>query len=367
MGKTTPGLLNSKLDGPGISTVWILPLKSMHEQYQKRCREHGMRCETWTSLLSAQDFPQHILVTIETTENHSFHSFLAQLISNNRLARIIVDEAHLIFTHASFRSVMNSLQWLGHLPVQFCLMSATAGPSLVDPLFRNIGISNAVICREKTPRPNLSYSVYITDQPLENLRITYMMSALEHGDAKALIFCRTVADTKIVASALGMPSCDGSMTQENVDAVLNGLRSGRHRCIVSTSILGVALDLPDIRWVFHYGYPYDMVSFIQESGRAGRSPGSVGHSIVFAPSTMPPLKDPDHFGSRLIYDWANDRLRCRRWLMQLFNDGVGEPCSMMAGRTLLCDNCHVQSQSTPGRAEENICSLIDINPYIPRQ
>ncbi|EKM74312.1 hypothetical protein AGABI1DRAFT_26805, partial [Agaricus bisporus var. burnettii JB137-S8] len=42
------------------------------------------------------------------------------------------------------------------------------------------------------------------------------------------------------------------------------------RALATTSILGVGLDIPSVTHTIHVGFPRDVISYIQEAGRAGR-------------------------------------------------------------------------------------------------
>lgn len=366
-GKTMPVLLNVSLDGPK-TTVWILPLMSMHEQYLTRCREHGLSCEVWTTTTSHTHPPSNLLVSIEVTEATSFHSYTSRMFSSRRLSRFVVDEAHLGLTHDAFRAVMSTLHWLGSANVPIVLLSATVGPSLVKDLFAKYGITRSTVFRERTHRPNLSYNVTRTPKPEEELAVAYHGLMSLPGTSKALIFCRTQLEAERMARNVGIPHCHGAMPAESIHALITQLRVGTIRAIACTGILGVALDIPDIRWVFHLDYPYSMTDYIQEAGRAGRSPGSAGFSYVFLPPTHTHrIPKEDRFGVRLVRDWAADDVTCRRWLMQLFNDGVSEPCSMMQGTSHLCDNCTRASLKAPARAAQHTLPSDLITPYLPIQ
>ncbi|KAF8235417.1 hypothetical protein L208DRAFT_1109907, partial [Tricholoma matsutake] len=47
-------------------------------------------------------------------------------------------------------------------------------------------------------------------------------------------------------------------------------RLGEERRLCCSSILGVGLDFPNITHVIHRGYPHNVISFVQETGRMGR-------------------------------------------------------------------------------------------------
>lgn len=366
-GKTTPGLLNAKVLDGGKATIWILPLKSMHEQYRKRCRDHHMTCETWTWTSSASTPSQNVLVTIEDTDKAALKVYMNVLVATGLIARVIVDEAHLAESHSFFRPIMDLIQWLGSQNIQIILQSASVPISIEADLFRRFGISMYVVCREKTTRNNISYNVIHTDSITDTLDSMCRKVLEESESNKLMVFCRSKSECMSTAERLGLPYCDGGMDQTQVDQVLDDLRSGKVRGVVATILLGVALDVPDVSHVFHEDYPYNMVGFIQESGRPGRVRGSKGYSYVIVkhdspnPNTVP---NDDRLGAELVYIWVNTDTICRRWLIQVFIDGAGEPCPMLNGTVHLCDTCNGQCAVLPERGAPNAFSLEMIIPHI---
>ena len=53
--------------------------------------------------------------------------------------------------------------------------------------------------------------------------------------------------------------------------VMDGLKSGVILAVTCTSLLSVALDLGNIVCGIHFGYPRNMVNYMQEIGRLGRA------------------------------------------------------------------------------------------------
>ncbi|CAC5391208.1 recQ [Mytilus coruscus] len=52
------------------------------------------------------------------------------------------------------------------------------------------------------------------------------------------------------------------------------------RVIIATTAFGMGINVPDIRYVIHWGAPRSLNGFMQESGRAGRD-GNAAFSIVY--------------------------------------------------------------------------------------
>src|SRR5262249_49777310 len=152
------------------STVWILPLQSMREQYVLRCKQHGLSHGVWSlEMMQGRTPPLHILVSVENADLDSFLRYIMKLVADGRIARIIVDEAHLVLLHELFREVMNTLHWAGAQGVQIVLLSATVPPSLEGELFNKFGVKVYTVCRTRTSRPNLSYNVIRADSVVDKL------------------------------------------------------------------------------------------------------------------------------------------------------------------------------------------------------
>jgi len=109
-----------------------------------------------------------------------------------------------------------------------------------------------------------------------------------------------------------------------------------------------------------------MLSFIQESGHAGRTCGMATFSYIIVPQhSYLCYPSPDRFSARLIHDWAKNTTYCQCWLMQLFNNGVAEPCSMMVGISHMCDVCNASQYIHPKCGVSNTPSADVINQYLP--
>jgi superfamily II DNA helicase RecQ len=339
-----PGLLMAaKLDAPGKSTIWILPLSSMHEQYKLRTSEQRVSCESWTTQLSAKNVPRHILAAVEQSQAPEFQDYVLQLVVLGLLARIIVDELHLILTHASFRSVMDTIQWAGSHNVQ--IVGQTA-PSLEASAFVKLGITNYVVCRSKTACPNILYNVIHAFDAQSKLKELVQVALDRSPTSFVIVFVRGKPESISLATYLGGIACHSDLIDGEVNEVLQQLRDGSTRIVVSTTILGVSLNVPSISDVIHFGYPWDYLSYTQESGRAGRIREEKAWSTILISlrSAKPKYPDPDPFGVWLMVDWIHQDSICRRIGLMTFNDGVAEPCAALdGGITHLCDVCQAIS------------------------
>ncbi|KAF5345094.1 hypothetical protein D9756_011153 [Leucocoprinus leucothites] len=289
--------------------------------------------------------PTNIPTTIDQATFDSFKSFTNNLMQKQLLARIIVDESHLVLTHASFRPVMQLLQWLGSYPIQIVLITATLPPSLEHPLLLSFGITSSITLRTTTARPNISFNIIRAVGNLEDTVVHQFQKALGYSAAnKVLLFCLTTREAESYAKRLSVDFCHSRIGANNIGDVLTRFR-GSARGLVATSILGVGLDVPNVTHVIHAKFPRDAVSFIQEAGRAGRSGDSPAWSIVVLPAAAPLQMhpDPDHFGQRLITQALQDDAQCRRIAIQTFLDGSAANCAMLGETAHMCDVCFKMS------------------------
>ena len=299
----------------------------------------------------------NVLVTVELTELQEFKDYVCNLHGKGRLARIIVDEAHLVLTHAAFRKVMESLTWFGPAGPQIVLQTATLPPSLQERVVKAMGLSTCFVIRARTCRPNLAcHVIRCSFESLDDVVKQYFQRALTHSDdGRVIVFCKSKAKAEQMGRLLDIPFTHSSLDQEKQEAVLDQLHKGTVRGVAATSVLGVAVDIPNVTHVIHVETPYDIISYVQEAGRAGRaSPASPAWSFVILPEAQRKGQnriDHDLFGAEALGEiWQDDTI-CRRLAIQVFLDGAAEPCSMMTGIVHLCDVCLSQRLSMPTREQ----------------
>ncbi|KAJ3545813.1 hypothetical protein NMY22_g2295 [Coprinellus aureogranulatus] len=341
-GKTLPALLASKFYDEGRVTVWLLPLRSLREQVRTACIAQGLPVGEFQVNLKAVNSPQNLIVSIEQTLLDEMKNFLDSLCTSNRLARIVLDEAHLVLTHNSFRPVMSTLRWLGQRAIQIVLLTATLPVNLVNHLLESTGLSAPLTLRTTTERPNISINVTVVDSDAEV--VSKVVETFKRtGDTRTLIFSRQRREAEMYGASLGIPYVHASMELEEIEEILARFRSGEVRALSCTSFLGVGLDVPDVTHIIHGGLPWDILSYSQEAGRAGRSkdaPPAWSHIIA---NRNTPATDEGDFGKRAMKECVLDDKQCRRIIPWTFLDGNALPCAMLTPRVHLCDVCYRDS------------------------
>ena len=138
-GKTMPLLLSiARYDG-GNTTVLILPLLAMHDEYEMRARKYKLSFETWTINSNPSACSQIVLVAIEACAWDALKTYIMTIIRIGRLACIAFDEAHLLLQHLSFRPCLEMLEYLGRMSTPVLLMTAMCSRRLEGKLFEQVG------------------------------------------------------------------------------------------------------------------------------------------------------------------------------------------------------------------------------------
>jgi hypothetical protein len=280
--KTTPGMLNACLLDQGQSTLWPVLLSSMHLQLERICKENGATCESWNYDSRANNPPNIILVTIEKTVDPQFHEYVVELVNADLLACIIVDEAHLAAAHA-FRDIMHTLTWAASQGVQLVLQTATMLPSIEALIFKAFGVMAYSVVRASTTRPNISYNVIrVADDDEMYARCESLIADIlvTPGHGSVLIFCKSRTVAEEFGRRNNIPFCHVKLTKPEIDVILAQLHARNIRVVVTTTLLGVSLNEASITDVIHLDYPFDALGYIQESGRSGQAPSTLGWSYV---------------------------------------------------------------------------------------
>lgn len=92
---------------------------------------------------------------------------------------------------------------------------------------------------------------------------------------RAIIFCRTRADTSLLADKLRMKGYDAKplhagFTQPQRDSVINSFRQGTLKLLVATDVAARGLDIEGVTHIINYDVPLDALVYFHRIGRTAR-------------------------------------------------------------------------------------------------
>ena len=288
----------------GGTTLLFSPLVAVKQDLSRRCATAG--ASDRIDLQSIENL-EHVVSRYKRTSD---------------LRRIFIDEAHLILSHANFRQ-FSSVKLLKSLNVPVFLLTATLPSAQESQLVDKLMMSKYHVIRADSDRPNLGYRV-VRCQMLE---VVDLVRGLVLAPGKrVLVYCLTVEHVQMLADALQTSRFHGKMTQEENNDVM-ALWNGRQmKILVCTTAFGAGVDYPLVRYFVHCGAPYDIVSYAQERGRAGRG-GRRADCIIAA------TDEGEEEVKELITTTG-----CRRAVLGRAMDGVGYAC-IFDERKVKFDNC----------------------------
>ena len=106
-----------------------------------------------------------------------------------------------------------------------------------------------------------------------------------------------------------------------------------YHIVIATSALGIGVNIPNIRNIFHYGISSDIESYVQEIGRAGRDNLNSEATLCFQPTNLAHCKDEN------MKLYCKNKTECRRQLLLGFFKEVIKPFHILHD---CCDICQVQ-------------------------
>ncbi|CAG8320632.1 unnamed protein product [Penicillium salamii] len=137
-GKSVLFILPAWVSGRAGLTIVVVPLVSLREDIQERCRRLEILCTIWD--------PQHppdgasiILVTPESIDSDAFADFVTRQRILQRLDRIVIDECHMVLSpQKRFRPLLQQLGKLRMAATQIVMVTTTLPPRTEDILFHRM-------------------------------------------------------------------------------------------------------------------------------------------------------------------------------------------------------------------------------------
>jgi len=363
MGKTSVFLIPAT-ESPDKVTIALIPLSALRIDFERRCYQLGIHLSEWTE--GCQQKATIVMVSPENAMKPPFLSWAKNLYLQGLLLRIVVDEVQFYTMHKSFRrcfsahrQLVQSSEWFpcplcfGELilskGVPFLLMTATCPPELEREILEPLSIPSCLVIRAATPRPEISYNVHILNdrrsaeaelmKSVEDIRASYAPGE------KGLVFCRTHTLTENCAFLLGCPSYhrDQRTVSDLRDTYDRFLEDDDQTVMVATSLLGAGVDIPHIRDVWHFGIPWSLIDFVQETGRGGRDGKPAYSHLLTWRNELETTPREMHYTEDTMRQWVAQTSDCRRTLIGQVLDNKWTSCVLLK-HSNRCDRCRAHAR-----------------------
>jgi ATP-dependent DNA helicase RecQ len=197
-----------------------------------------------------------------------------------------VDQAHCISRwgrdfRPDYLELAHVIEALGHPPV--LAMTANASNEVRAEIVERLGLRNPEITVRGLDRPNISLRVDTFGRESEKLQA--VLRRVEFADKPGIVYVATHAHAESIAGELRSAGVDalayhGGIKARDRETIQNRFLEGDVPVIVATSALGMGVDRPDIRFVYHADVSESLDAYYQEIGRAGRD-GKPAEAVLF--------------------------------------------------------------------------------------
>ena len=158
----------------GGTTVVIIPLCSLQEDLERRCREAHIECVQWDSR-RPHETASIVLVTPESAVTKTFSTYINRLRSTYQLDRVVMDECHVVLDSGpNFRPKLRALgAEIVQIRTQLIFLTATLPPQDEEDFFRAVCIPQECVhmFRGPTSRRNIQYQVHeVEEETIEAIR-----------------------------------------------------------------------------------------------------------------------------------------------------------------------------------------------------
>ncbi|KAI0282596.1 P-loop containing nucleoside triphosphate hydrolase protein [Russula aff. rugulosa BPL654] len=349
-------------------TIVISPLRALMSDQVDRLRALNIDVmmlvsldsqdgNTMQELRTASKKPSLVYITPEKlNRSDNMKAILKDLHARRKLARFVIDEAHLIntwgcdFRSSAYGALYDIRKEYPGVPI--VALTATATSEALQHIVTALGLTDYVFLSQSFNRPNLRYKVIIKKRDIETRIVQFIKE--KYPNETGIIYCNSRARTEEVAvrlhnQGLATRHFHAGMNDEDKKKIQQEWQVEKIKIIVATIAFGMGVDKANVRFVIHYDVPDSLDAYCQETGRAGRD-GQIADCILFYGSNdiqkkiSQINKDPDIDDSQkdrkrqalyTVNQFCLNEIDCRRTLILNHFTEKFDPASCEG----TCDNC----------------------------
>lgn len=282
-------------------TMVISPLRALQVDQVRQLQEKGVRAAILNSDLSESEkrstleqLPELSLLYLAPEQLPG--KKLAKALSRCRVARLVVDEAHILpEAKLGFRKAYGKIgNFIDSLPErpQVIACTATATPKDRRQILEALRVPNAKVFTYPVRRENLHMQIKKIEgggsvllQALERVLKQWQQTSKQNERGSVIIYCPTVKGVKrtykyLKARDWCVAKYTGKTPHKKRTETQQAFLSGDIPIIVATNAFGLGINKPDVRLIIHAGLPLTMSGYVQEIGRAGRD-GKESRCVLF--------------------------------------------------------------------------------------
>lgn len=417
---------------PGMTSVVIVPLVALQLDLVEKCRKVGINGVLWKDRHAAG--VRIVFCSCEHVTRAEYADFVKEYWKNGRLFGIFVDEAHIVKQWSSFRPVLGRMAAYirpAGCDVNVHALTATCPPRMRPVLEKMVGLRDAKVVRQAGVRRNIQYRVMHCIE--EDVTYTVLNLIVSGKGKEASVVGADRNTRRIIVYCLTRRECDvlvkllEQVTPGNVHCVKYhaGMKRTERKesskrwmevrdeenvtVIVATAAFGCGIDVPDVCMVVHVRKPRNILSFLQESGRAGRD-GRTCQSIVINVANES-IVNGELVEQKEVIDWTEkkegekeskieeDRMeksmerfslaqqqhehmemygnlsnwvhlgggQCRRWILERYQDGIEQRKKCYERGVAICDLCEKDRNEKKSQTTMREGSRVkqENNRYVP--
>ena len=382
-------------------TVVISPLLSLMQDQVEHLKTLNLQAFLFNSEVTAEhrtlvmqglrdpnvdQLVQLLYVTPEmVTKSRTLVNAFQTLHRRNRLARIVIDEAHCVSQWGhDFRPDYKAL---GDVRKQFpgvpvMALTATATENVKVDVIHNLNINGCEVFTQSFNRPNLTYEVRAKGKAKDILDSIADTIQTSYKGQSGIVYCLSRNDCERIAEKLRTEynikahHYHAGMDPLEKNTVQKEWQAGRYLVIVATIAFGMGIDKSDVRFVFHHTIPKSLEGYYQETGRAGRDGKRSGCYLYYGYKDPTMLKrfidegegswerkERGHQMLRNMVQFCENKSDCRRvQVLAYFNESFHrDQCNNS------CDNCNSDSTFETHDFTDYAASAVKLVKYLERE